>query len=38
MGDDQGRRSAVNEAIFREVNEQIRGLDDGVGTRTARSR
>jgi hypothetical protein len=30
-GDEQGRRAGVNEALFREVNEQIRSLDDALG-------
>ena len=31
MGDEQGRRAGLNEAIFREVNEQIRSLDEELG-------
>jgi len=31
MSDELGRRAGLNEAIFREVNEQIRSLDDEVG-------
>jgi len=29
--DESGRRAGMNEAIFREVNEQIRSLTDEVG-------
>ena len=31
MNDESERRAGLNEALFREVNEQIRGLDDEVG-------
>jgi hypothetical protein len=31
LGDDLGRRAGLNEAIFREVNEQIRSLDEELG-------
>jgi len=31
LGDELGRRAGINEAIFREVNEQIRSLDDELG-------
>jgi hypothetical protein len=31
MGDERGRRAGVNEALFREVNEQIRSLEDELG-------
>ena len=31
MGDERGRCAGVNEALFREVNEQIRSLDDEFG-------
>ena len=34
MNDDRERRAGLNEALFREVNEQIRGLDDDGGTIT----
>ena len=32
MSDEQGRRVGLNEAIFREVNEQIETLNRDVGT------
>ena len=32
MSDERGRRVGVNEAIFRQVNEQIRGLNREFGT------
>lgn len=32
MSDDRARRVGLNEAIFRTVNEQIRGLDRDFGT------
>jgi hypothetical protein len=31
MSDERGRRVGLNEALFREVNEQIRSLDDDLG-------
>jgi hypothetical protein len=31
MGDELGHRAGLNEAIFREVNEQIRSLDHELG-------
>ena len=31
MNDEAGRRKGLNEALFREVNEQIRRLDDESG-------
>lgn len=31
LGDELGRRAGLNEAIFREVNEQIRSLDEELG-------
>lgn len=32
MSDERARRVGLNEAIFRQVNEQIRGLNQGFGT------
>lgn len=32
MSDDRARRVGLNEAIFRQVNEQIRSLNQGFGT------
>ena len=32
MSDERARRVGLNEAIFRQVNEQIRGLDQEFGT------
>ena len=32
MSDERARRVGLNEAIFRQVNEQIRDLDRGFGT------
>jgi len=32
MGDERKRRVGLNEAIFRQVNEQIRGLNREAGT------
>jgi hypothetical protein len=31
MSDERGRRAGLNEALFREVNEQIRSLDAEPG-------
>lgn len=32
MSDEQGRRVGLNEALFRQVNEEIRGLTSTFGT------
>jgi hypothetical protein len=32
LSDERGRRAGLNEALFREVNEQIRSLTDDLGT------
>ena len=32
MSEERARRVGLNEAIFRQVNEQIRGLNQGFGT------
>jgi hypothetical protein len=32
LSDERGRRAGLNEALFREVNEQIRGLTDDLGS------
>jgi hypothetical protein len=32
LSDERGRRVGVNEALFRQVNEQIRSLTDDLGT------
>ena len=32
MSDERARRVGLNEAIFRQVNEQIRGLNENFGT------
>jgi hypothetical protein len=33
LSDERARRVGLNEALFRQVNEEIRGLDDELGTR-----
>jgi hypothetical protein len=32
LSDERGRRVGINEALFRQVNEEIRGLDKAQGT------
>jgi hypothetical protein len=34
MGDDRAGRVAVNEAMFREINERIESIGDGLGVGT----